>query len=188
VDRRPRRDPARSARKWLARNGYRRLVGGSAPRRSRPPLPLLALFLGMLARTGGVSLWTPIHSSDSQTCRTTAFPANQHSWTGRNAERFASRTTVRTDEAIAPARLFEIFGAGSIVREKPLKLRQRLRRRQCRMLVDVHQNRRDCLHSRTSLTDKRASTVGAYRQSTARPDHRRTQHIALVCVNRIGKP
>ena len=62
VDRRPRRDPARSARKWLARNGYRRSVGGSARRRSRPPLPLLAPFLSMLARAGWVSLWTPIHN------------------------------------------------------------------------------------------------------------------------------
>ena len=55
------------------------------------------------------------------------------------------------------------------------------------MLVDVHQYRRGCLHSRTGLTDKRASTVGAYRQSTARPAHRRTLHIVAVCVNRIGK-
>jgi len=38
VDRRPRRDPARSARKWLARNGYRRSVGGfrSAPISTTP--------------------------------------------------------------------------------------------------------------------------------------------------------
>src|ERR1019366_5629822 len=124
---------------------------------------------------------------DSQTCRTPAFTTNQHSWAGRNAEWIASRTAVRTDEAIAPARLFEIFGTGSIVREKPLELGQRPRKRQCKMLVDVHQYRRGWLHSRNGLTDKRASTVGAYRQSTARPAHRGTLHIVAVCVNRIGK-
>jgi hypothetical protein len=37
---------------------------------------------------------------------------------------------MRTDEAVFPACLFEVFGAGGIVREKPLKLRQRLRKRQ----------------------------------------------------------
>ena len=35
-------------------------LGGSARRRSRPPLPLSAPFLSMLARAGRVSLWTPI--------------------------------------------------------------------------------------------------------------------------------
>ena len=37
-------------------------LGGSARRRSRPPLPLSAPFLSMLARAGRVSLWTPLHS------------------------------------------------------------------------------------------------------------------------------
>jgi hypothetical protein len=45
---------------------------------------------------------------------------------GRVAERFASHTTVRTDEAVSRARLFEVFSAGSIIREERLKLRQRL--------------------------------------------------------------
>ena len=41
VDRRPRRYPARFARKWLARNGYRRSVGGF---RSAPISTTLAAF------------------------------------------------------------------------------------------------------------------------------------------------
>ena len=46
---------------------------------------------------------------------------------------------MRTDEAVPPAHLFEVFGAGGIAREEPLKLRQRPRKRQLRVLVDVHE-------------------------------------------------
>src|SRR3984893_10847349 len=76
--------------------------------------------------------------ADSQSCLTSAFAACQNAGAGRNAERFACHTTVRTDEAVSPARLFEVFSAGSIVREEPLKLRQRLRKRQRGAPVDVH--------------------------------------------------
>src|SRR5271169_4005054 len=76
--------------------------------------------------------------ADSQSCLTSAFAACQHARSGGNAERFACHTTVRTDEAVSPARLFEVFSAGSIVREEPLKLRQRLRKRQRGGLIDVH--------------------------------------------------
>jgi len=61
--------------------------------------------------------------ADSQSCLTSAFAACQHTRAGRNAEGFASHATVRTDEAVFPARLFEVFSAGGIVREEPLKLR-----------------------------------------------------------------
>ena len=89
--------------------------------------------------------------ADSQSCLTSAFAACQHARAGRNAERFASRTTVRTDEAVSPARLFEVFSAGGIVREEPLKLRQRPRKRQRGVLVDVHQNRRGRIHIRIAI-------------------------------------
>ena len=62
VDRRPRRYPARSARRGWHETAIADRLGGSARRRSRPPLPLSAPFLIMLARAGRVSLWTPIHS------------------------------------------------------------------------------------------------------------------------------
>src|SRR6202050_1203515 len=75
--------------------------------------------------------------ADNQSFLTSAFAACQHARSGRNAERFACHTTVRTDEALSPARLFEVFSAGSIVREEPLKLRQRLRKRQCGGLVEA---------------------------------------------------
>ena len=42
--------------------------------------------------------------ADGQSCLTPAFAACQHARAGRNAERFASHTTVRTDEAVSPAR------------------------------------------------------------------------------------
>src|SRR5580693_2999020 len=45
--------------------------------------------------------------ADSQSCLTSAFAACQHARAGRNAERFASRTTMRTDLAVFPACLFE---------------------------------------------------------------------------------
>ena len=76
--------------------------------------------------------------ADSQSCLTSTLAACQHARAGRNAERFACHTTVRTDEAVPPARLFEVFSAGSIVWEESLKLRQRMRKRQRGVLVDVH--------------------------------------------------
>src|SRR5208282_5082158 len=107
---------------------------------------------------------------------TAAFAAFQHARAGGNAERFASHTAMRTDEAVSPARLFEIFSACSIIQKEPLKFRQRLRKRQFGMLVDVHQNRCGCIHSRIVPSDNR---TGLAREET----------LALVgvCVNRIGK-
>ena len=67
--------------------------------------------------------------ADSQPCLTSAFAARQHARAGRNAERLASHTTVRTDEAVSPARLFEVFSAGGIIREEAPKLRRRPRKR-----------------------------------------------------------
>ena len=41
-------------------------------------------------------------------------------------------------QAVPPAHLFQVFGAGGIAREEPLKLPQRPRKRQPRVLIDVH--------------------------------------------------
>jgi len=111
---------------------------------------------------GGQRRVAALHDrTDSQSCLTSAFAACQHAWAGRDAKRFASRTTVWTDEAVSPAQLFEVFSAGGIIREEPLKLRQRLRKRQRSVLVDVHQDRGGRIHSRVAL------------QSQSRSAHRR---------------
>ena len=102
--------------------------------------------------------------ADTQSCLTSAFAACQHARAGRNAERFASHTTVRTDEAVSPTRLFEVCSTGSIVREEPLELRQRLRKRQRGVLVDVHQDRRRRIHSRVALSDNRIQDIAANRE------------------------
>lgn len=104
--------------------------------------------------------------ADSQSCLTSAFAACQHARAGGNAERFASHTTVLTDEAVSPTRLFEVFGTGSIVWEEPLKLGQRLRKRQRSVLVDVHQNRRGRTHSRIALSNNRVQGSGANGERT----------------------
>src|SRR5208337_5279986 len=86
---------------------------------------------------------TALHDrADSQSCLTSAVAACQHTRAGRDAKRLTSDATMRTDEAVPPAHLFEVFGAGGIAREEPLKLRQRPRKRQPRVLVDVHENQR----------------------------------------------
>ena len=123
--------------------------------------------------------------ADGQSCLTPAFAACQHARAGRNAERFASHTTVRTDEAVSPARLFEVFSAGGIVREKPLKLRQRLRKRQRGVLVDVHQNRRGRIHTRIHFSGNRVQGSGA--KGERAQAHEKILALAGVCVNRIGK-
>jgi hypothetical protein len=103
-------------------------------------------------------VWLRSHDrANSQSCLTSAFAARQHARAGRNAERFASHTTVRTDEAFSPARPFEVFRAGSIVWKEPLELRQRLRG----VLVNVHQNRRRRIHTRVPLSDNQVQGIGA---------------------------
>ena len=98
--------------------------------------------------------------ADSQSCLTSTFAACQHAGAGRDAERLASDAAVRTDEAISPARPFEVFGAGGIVRKEPLKLRQRPRKRQRGVLVDVHQNRRGRIHTRIHFPGNRVQGSG----------------------------
>ena len=56
---------------------------------------------------------------------------------GGKAERLAGIAAVLARKALFPADIFEVLGAGCIVREEPLKLRQGLRERQIGMLVDV---------------------------------------------------
>src|SRR5665811_2293436 len=124
--------------------------------------------------------------ADSQPCLTSAFAACQHARADRNAERFASHTTARTDEAVSPAHLFEVFSAGGIIREEPLKLRQRPRKRQCGALVDVHQDRRGRIHSRIALSDHRVPGIGANGER-AQTLLMKTLPLVGVCVNRIGK-
>jgi len=103
---------------------------------------------------GGQRCVAALHDrADSQPCLTSAFAAPQHARAGRNAERFASHTTVPTNEAVSPACHFEVMSAGTIVREEPLKLWQRPRKRQRGVLVDVHQNRR--IHTRNPFRQSR---------------------------------
>src|SRR5271168_4515934 len=66
---------------------------------------------------------------------------------------------MRTDEAVPPAHLFEVFGAGGIAREEPLKLPQRPRKRQPRVLVDVHENQRGRFHTRSPLSGNRVQGI-----------------------------
>lgn len=75
--------------------------------------------------------------ADSQPCLTSAFAACQHAWAGRNPERLANSSAMWTGETVSPAQLFEVFSAGGIIREEPLKLRQRSRKRQRGVQVDV---------------------------------------------------
>src|SRR5450755_133958 len=78
---------------------------------------------------------------------TSAFAACQHAWAGRDAERDAGHPTVRTDKAVLPAQLFEIRSTSHIIREEPLEFWKRSRKRQRGMLIDVHHDRRRCIHS-----------------------------------------
>ena len=66
---------------------------------------------------------------------------------------------MRTDEAVPPAHLFEVFGAGGIAREEPLKLPQRPRKRQPRVLIDVHENQRGRFHTRSPLSGNRVQGI-----------------------------
>lgn len=102
--------------------------------------------------------------ADSQPCLTPAFAACQHARAGRNAERLAGRTTVRTNEAVCPAQLFEVFSTGGIIREKMLKLRQRLRKRQRGVLLNVHHHRSRRIQFRIALSDNDVPRSGANRQ------------------------
>src|SRR5271165_2133318 len=91
--------------------------------------------------------------------RTEGVAACQHTRAGRDAKRLTSDATMRTDEAVPPAHLFEVFGAGGIAREEPLKLRQRPRKRQPRVLVDVHENQRGRFHTRSPLSGNRVQGI-----------------------------
>src|SRR5208337_4630651 len=103
---------------------------------------------------------TALHDrADSQSCLTSAVAACQHTRAGRDAKRLTSDATMRTDEAVPPAHLFEVFGAGGIAREEPLKLRQRPRKRQPRVLVDVHENQRRRIHTCSPLSGNRVQGI-----------------------------
>src|SRR5208337_2710488 len=103
---------------------------------------------------------TALHDrADSQSCLTSAVAACQHTRAGRDAKRLTSDATMRTDEAVPPAHLFEVFGEGGIAREEPLKLRQRPRKRQPRVLVDVHENQRRRIHTCSPLSGNRVQGI-----------------------------
>ena len=103
---------------------------------------------------------TALHDrADSQSCLTSTVAACQHTRAGRDAKRLTSDATMRTDEAVPPAHLFEVFGAGGIAREEPLKLPQRPRKRQPRVLVDVHENQRGRFHTRSPHSGNRVQGV-----------------------------
>src|SRR5271165_4101048 len=120
---------------------------------------------------------TALHDrADSQSCLTSTVAACQHTRAGRDAKRLTSDATMRTDEAVPPAHLFEVFGAGGIAREEPLKLRQRPRKRQPRVLVDVHENQRRRIHTCSPLSGNRfqgiapiASGFRPYSQTNTTP-------------------
>src|SRR5271166_4048221 len=129
---------------------------------------------------------TALHDrADSQSCLTSTVAACQHTRAGRDAKRLTSDATMRTDEAVPPAHLFEVFGAGGIAREEPLKLPQRARKRQPRVLVDVHENQRGRIHTRSPF---QAIAFRASRRSPAGsgPTHRQTLPLGGVCVNRTS--
>ena len=125
------------------------------PRDPKLPLKLDSRHAGSLAgdqvggpKPSGQRRVSALHDrANSQPGLTSAFAACQHAWAGRDAERDASHTTVRTDEAVLPSQLFEIFSTSDIIREKPLKFWKRLRKWQRGMLIDVHHDRRRCIHS-----------------------------------------
>ena len=109
------------------------LKGGLVAREAELPLELDRGYAGSLAgdeiggpKPDGQRRAAALHDrADSQSCLASALAACQHARTARNAERFAVRVAARADEAALPARLLEICGAGRIVGEEPLKLRQR---------------------------------------------------------------
>src|SRR5208337_3287337 len=70
-------------------------------------------------------------------------------------------------------------------REEPLKLPQRARKRQPRVLVDVHENQRGRIHTRSPF---QAIAFRASRRSPAGsgPTHRQTLPLGGVCVNRTS--
>ena len=80
---------------------------------------------------------------------------------------------MRTDEAVPPAHLFEVFGAGGIAREEPLKLPQRPRKRQPRVPVDVHENQRGRIHTRSPHSGNRVQGIAPI-ASGFRPYYRQT--------------
>src|SRR5271167_2601210 len=75
--------------------------------------------------------------------------------------RFASRPALVCWHAatVDVRHLFEVFGAGGIAREEPLKLPQRPRKRQPRVLVDVHENQRGRFHTRSPLSGNRVQGI-----------------------------
>ena len=130
------------------------LKGGLVAREAELPLELDRGYAGSLAgdeiggpKPDGQRRAAALHDrADSQSCLASALAACQHARTARNAERFAVRVAARADEAALPARLLEICGAGRIVGEEPLKLRQRPGIRQRRALLHIHHNGRRRSH------------------------------------------
>ena len=66
-----------------------------------------------------------------------ALSTTQNAWTARKAIRLFLLLTVRADETVAPSCSLQIRGAGPIFRKQPLKLRQRVRKRQIVALENV---------------------------------------------------
>ena len=166
------------------------LKGGLVAREAELPLELDRGYAGSLAgdeiggpKPDGQRRAAALHDrADSQSCLASALAACQHARTARNAERFAVRVAARADEAALPARLLEICGAGRIVGEEPLKLRQRPGIRQRRALLHIHYNGRRRSHCpiqprRKALADRRPAGPSAPHYPLA---------LAGVCVNRIG--
>src|SRR5271165_7087020 len=151
-DQRPRSDRAidKSAKRF----------GASVSGDRQPHAPRIAPIVSLVPRGSRLAM---AHldgaRADSQSCLTSTVAACQHTRAGRDAKRLTSDATMRTDEAVPPAHLFEVFGAGGIAREEPLKLRQRPRKRQPRVLVDVHENQRGRFHTCSPLSGNRVQGI-----------------------------
>jgi len=67
-----------------------------------------------------------------------AGPAPQDSGSVLEAERITNNAAMGTNEPVIPSRLFQVRGAGRIVRKKPLETRERFRKRKVLSVENVH--------------------------------------------------
>jgi len=67
-----------------------------------------------------------------------AGPAPKDTRSVLEAERIAYGAAVGAGKSVIPSRLFQVGGAGSIVRKKPLEPRKRFRKRKVSSSEDVH--------------------------------------------------
>jgi len=76
--------------------------------------------------------------ADGQAGILSAGPASQDTGSVLEAERVANNAAMRTSETVRPSRLFQIGGAGCVVRKEPLETRKRLRKGKVLSVENVH--------------------------------------------------